>query len=113
MDDGLHEIFVNTKVNDGSELAALMECFNQTRVTNEKFLWFKRAVDYLKDTKGGRKSMCKIMDEYAKDEAIDATIDAAIQLNATIERVVKMLCDKYGLTKEDALERIHNFKKTA
>ncbi len=57
--------------------------------------------------------MCKIMDDYAKDVAIDAAIDFAMQFNATTEQIVEALGRKFGLTKEDALERIHNFKKTA
>ena len=52
-------------------MADLMECFNQTRVTNDKFPWFKEAIDNLKDMEGGRKSMCQIMDDYSKEEAID------------------------------------------
>ncbi len=113
VDDGLHEIFVNTKVNDGSDLAALMECFNQTRVTNEKFPWFKKAIDYLKDTEGGRKSMCKIMDEYSREEAIDATIRTALMFNATTEQIIEALMQQYGLDHNAALDRIMSFKKSA
>ncbi len=94
-----------------------MECFNQTRITNEKFPWFKKAVDYLKDTEGGRESMCKVMEEYAKEysreEAIDATIKTALKLNATTELIVQILTQEYGLDAETALSRIDEFKKTA
>ena len=30
VDDGLHEIFVNTAVNDGSDISDLMSCFLET-----------------------------------------------------------------------------------
>jgi hypothetical protein len=117
IDDGLHEIFINTKVHDGSDLADLMECFNQTRVTNDKFPWFKEAIDYLKDTEGGRKSMCKIMDDYAKeyskDESIDATIRTALMFNATTEQIIQALKQQYNLDRETALSRIENFKRIA
>ena len=35
--DGLREIYVNTKHNDGSEIAELMQCFLEPVVTNPKF----------------------------------------------------------------------------
>lgn len=37
VDDGLHEIFVNTAVNDGSDISDLMSCFLATDVNNDKF----------------------------------------------------------------------------
>ena len=36
VDDGQHEIFVNTKVNDGSDIAELMQCFMQKDMQNPK-----------------------------------------------------------------------------
>ena len=35
--DGLREIYVNTKHNDGSEIAELMQCLLEPVVTNPKF----------------------------------------------------------------------------
>ena len=37
VDDGLHRIFVNTMVDDGSDKAKLMKCFLQTEVDDPKF----------------------------------------------------------------------------
>ncbi len=37
VDDGLHEIFVNTAVDDGSSIAGLMSCFTRKEVTNREF----------------------------------------------------------------------------
>ena len=37
VDDGLHEIFVNTAIDDGTEIAELMSCFEKKEVINSKF----------------------------------------------------------------------------
>ncbi len=57
--------------------------------------------------------MCKIMEEYSREEAIDATIDAGLKFQATTEQIAQMLEQKYGLDSETALSRIDEFKKTA
>ena len=37
VDDGLHEIFVNTVIDDGTEISDLMACFMKKEVKNPKF----------------------------------------------------------------------------
>lgn len=64
VDDGLREIFVNTEIDDGTEIAELMKCFLQTEINNEKFPETGRRMTALKTTEGGAKIMCKLMDEY-------------------------------------------------
>lgn len=50
IDDGLTEIFVNTKINDGSDIADLMQCFLQEQVNNSKFPKLSARVNELKNT---------------------------------------------------------------
>jgi hypothetical protein len=50
VDDGLSEVFVNTKVNDGSTVAELMECFLQKEVNNPKFPKLSNRMKILKST---------------------------------------------------------------
>ncbi len=69
VDNGLHMICVNTRVDDGSEIAELMKCFMQTEVNNEKFKVFTKRMNYLKHTEGGRRYMCRIMDELLEEYA--------------------------------------------
>ena len=47
VDDGLHEIFVNTVVDDGTDIAELMACFTQKMVDNPKFPEFSSEVHRL------------------------------------------------------------------
>lgn len=71
IDDGLHEIFVNTAVNDGTDIAELMSCFLQKMVDNSKFPVFSSEVKRLKETEGGATSMCEIMERYTKEAALE------------------------------------------
>lgn len=68
LDDGLHRIFVNTAVKDGSPIAALMGCFVQQEINDSRFPSLTRGVRRLKHTKGGRRVMCEIMDRLIQDE---------------------------------------------
>lgn len=68
VDDGLHEIFVNTAINDGSSIAELMQCFTQKDLDNPKFKAVTRRFKELKETEGGLTAMCKLMDDIVKEE---------------------------------------------
>ncbi|MCH5268204.1 MAG: PD-(D/E)XK nuclease family transposase [Lachnospiraceae bacterium] len=69
VDNGLYTVCVNTKIDDGSDIASLMKCFTQTEVENEKFPVFSNRMYYLKHSKGGSRQMCRVMEEYAKEYA--------------------------------------------
>ena len=47
----MHEIYVNTAIDDGSEISELMQCFLQTDVNNKKFPKFSQRVYYFKHIK--------------------------------------------------------------
>ena len=58
VDDGLHEIFVNTVIDDHSDIAELMSCFMKKEVNNPKFPALSAEVRRLKETEGGIETMC-------------------------------------------------------
>lgn len=66
VDDGLHEIFVNTAVDDGSSIAGLMSCFTRKEVTNREFPAVTRRFQELK-SEGGADAVCEIMERYLKE----------------------------------------------
>ena len=66
VDDGLHEIFVNTAVDDGSSIAGLMSCFTRKEVTNREFPAVTRRFQELK-SEGGAGAVCEIMEKYLKE----------------------------------------------
>lgn len=90
IDDGLHEIYVNAAVNDGSIIAELMECFRQSDVNNSQFPELSAEVNRLKNTEGGLSSMCKVMEELFEDERKQYEAEIAkvkAQKEAEIEKV--------------------------
>jgi hypothetical protein len=119
VDDGLHRIFVNTNVHDGTDIADYMRHFKETGFEDPKFPCFTKAVKALKETEGGQESMCKIMEEYAteyakeysKGVAIDTAIKTSLKYGIAIEQIVQDLVEEYGLDSSEALKRIDEFKK--
>jgi hypothetical protein len=53
VDNGFTEVYVNTKVKDGSEVSELMEVFVDDRVYNEKFPKTSEGKYRYKETEGG------------------------------------------------------------
>ncbi len=64
IDDGLHEIFVNTVIDDGTDIAELMSCFTKKEVKNPKFPMLSSEVKRLKETEGGVRAVCEVMQRY-------------------------------------------------
>lgn len=81
IDDGLHEIFVNTVINDGTDIAELMSCFLKKEIKNPKFPALSAEVTRLKETEGGTRAVCEVMEHYE---------NLAVK-NANIEKIIRML----------------------
>lgn len=64
-DNGLHTIFINAEINDGSKLAQLMQYFKTAKVGDTSQGALSDYVNMLKSPKGGK----KIMDEFMKELA--------------------------------------------
>ena len=71
-DNGLEEIYINTKVDDGSELAELMRIYKDVNAYNyDKFPHTSKRKAHFKKTEKGVEDMCDIVEEYANDVAKD------------------------------------------
>lgn len=68
IDDGTQDIYVNAAVDDGSELAALMKCFLQTEVNDNRFPELSKEMKRLKNTEKGVGKMCKVIEELIAQE---------------------------------------------
>lgn len=95
VDDGLHEIFVNTAVDDGSSIAGLMSCFTRKEVTNREFPAVTRRFQELK-SEGGAGAVCEIMERYLKEGRLEAqreerirAIQNMIDLEIPKEKILK------------------------
>lgn len=99
INDGLHEIFVNTTIDDGTDIAELMSCLTKKEVKNIKFPKLSAEVKRLKETEGGVEAVCKIMEEY---ENIAVKKDRHERIKAMIyEGLKKDLILKIGYTEEE------------
>lgn len=66
LDDGLHRVFVNTEIDDGTPIASLMSCFTRKMVNNPRFPLVSERVTNLKTTEGGQNAVCAVMEKYEK-----------------------------------------------
>lgn len=92
IDDGLHEIFINTVIDDGTDIADLMSCFMKKEVKNPKFPALTAEMTRLKETEGGVQAVCDVMKKYE---------DIAVR-NERIEMVKKMI--EKGYSKENIFD---------
>ena len=66
IDDGTKQIYVNTAVDDGTDIAELMSCFTKREFVNPKFPKLSAEVKSLKSIEGGLGTMSKVM-EYIEN----------------------------------------------
>lgn len=102
IDDGLHEIYVNTAVNDKSDIAELMECFKQTDVNNPKFPRLSAEVNKLKNTKGGISTMCEAIEKYG----LQKTMKTLFELVSEGELSKEVAAKKLAITVDELLLRM-------
>ena len=69
-DNGLKEIYVNTKIDDGSDIAELMRIFKEKDTYDfKKFPKVSGRKKQFKENEGGDDKMCDLVENYAKDYA--------------------------------------------
>ena len=86
IDDGLHEIFVNTVIDDGTDIADLMSCFTKKEVNNPKFPMLSSEVKRLKETEGGASAVSEVLTYFE---------NAAVK-KERIELIQKMIRQNYS-----------------
>lgn len=69
IDDGVHEVYVNTQIKDGSKISDLMECFISPSLNSKKFPATTKRFTELKETEGGLRAVSVILNELLAEEA--------------------------------------------
>lgn len=64
VNDGIHRIFLNCAVDDGSDIAELMQYFKNTTGANSKFPKLSNRVKYFKESQEGADTMTQAVEEY-------------------------------------------------
>lgn len=68
-DNGLQEIYVNTKIDDGSDIAELMHIFKEQNAYNfEKFPRISKRKEHFVGNEGGKEEMCEAINNLIKEE---------------------------------------------
>ncbi len=98
LDNGMQEIYVNARIDDGSQVAQLMQYIKNTKGEHPLFPRLSARVKYLKEEQKGVEKMCKAVEDYAREKAREAARKAAkdsavrlFQNGVSFEIVVKSI----------------------
>lgn len=77
-DNGLCEIYVNARIDDGTDISELMKIFSEQDAYDfQKFPKTSERKHYFLRSEGGKKEMCKIVEDFAKEYAEQVVIQKA------------------------------------
>ena len=79
VDNGFKEIYVNSKINDGSDIADLMQIFVNDDKYDNKFPVTSKTKKLFKETKGGIRTMCEIMERIAAEERREGKLEGILE----------------------------------
>ena len=82
--DGAHIIYVNGKYKGNDPMGDLMHDFHCKKAGDMKSKILAERVRYLKESDKGVKHMCRIMEEFAKEERKEAKIEERIEIAAKL-----------------------------
>lgn len=89
--NGIQEIYINARINDGSEAAQLMQYMKDTRGENPLFPKLSARVRYLKEEQKGVEQMCEAVEKYAQEKAKEAVKKARKEAKAAAKRSAALL----------------------
>jgi hypothetical protein len=114
VDNGVHEIYVNTAIDDGSDISELMQYFKKSIGEHENFMKLCNRVKYFKESQEGVTSMCQVMEDYAKEVSDEKLKANDIQMATNLLRngvSVNIIANSIPtLTKEDIEEISHKIE---
>lgn len=79
VEDGFSSIYVNTAVNDNTEIAELMSCFLQTKVNNPKFPKLSSKVTHFKEDEEGERKMNALLEKYIEKSRLEGIKEGKIE----------------------------------
>ena len=100
VDNGVHELYFNTTVNDGSEIAKLLHYFEDTDADVDDYGALSDAVKHYKNTEEGVSQVCDEVRKYGDSRAAEEAKRSA----KTQIRMITCLMKKNNCTLETALD---------
>ena len=99
--NGFNEIYVNTMIDDGSDIAELMKIFKSSDVPdNKKFPRICEAIRAIKTEKGSD-IMCKLVEEYVRQERKKSCLQLIINLMKTMNVSITESMDMLLIPEEE------------
>ncbi len=92
VDNGIHEIYVNTQVTDDTVTSQLMQYFLNSNGYNPNFKKISQRVLHLKESNEGVREMASVFDEYAEEVSAKRIKD----YDKEKDRKTAILCLKKG-----------------
>lgn len=84
-DNGLQEIYVNTKIDDGTDIAELMRIFKEHNAYDfKKFPKTSTRKHQFLESEGGKEQMCEIVENYAQEVANKVALEQAKEAAQTL-----------------------------
>lgn len=80
IENGTHEIYVNTKIDDGSDIAQLMQYFKNSNGIHPLFQKLSKQIYYYKETPEGVRQMSNVWEEYADEKVAKRDKETAATL---------------------------------
>ncbi len=91
VENGLEEIYVNTKEKDLSEVSELMEVFVKDSAYNPKFPITSRLKHRYKETEEGQEKMCEIIEKIRSESKLEGRIEGKIEGKARVNQLNQIL----------------------
>ena len=114
VENGCHEIYLNTKHEDGSKISELLQYMVNTRGENPKFPRISRHVSYYKEEQEGVRTMCELLEKYGDErveEADKKTAREFLRNGVDYEVVKKSMPDLYREILESIYQEVMQEKK--
>jgi hypothetical protein len=80
--DGSHILYVNGSRQDDTPLGKLMHDFHCTRASDMTYPDLAKKVRYYKEQEGGNNTMCKLLEDFAKEMKEEWTAEAKAEAKA-------------------------------
>jgi predicted transposase/invertase (TIGR01784 family) len=114
VENGIHEIYINTAIDDGTLISKLMQFFQHSVGNNPLFPKLSHRIEYFKEVQEGVLNMSNVFEEYAEEYAAEKVkqvraemeVEAKATAKAEVETSTAMKLLKKGIPVETILEAL-------
>ena len=97
--DGIHIIYANAEVNDGTEIARTMQYFKESDPMDQSHGALSKRVHYLKCEEGGYQEMCEVAEKIYTEGQTVGELNARKKTACTLKNM--------GMAEEDIAKAVH------